>query len=199
MRPTSSSVSALIATIRSCRASLPPFSGAFTGASSFPRCRPGGVDVFACNRPFRDELLKLDERHSSLIAQIFWLGYRRKAVPYRRLRRQHGTSGWTFRKKVNYVFDSVFAFTDLPIRLLIRVGGITAFLSLMFSIILVFLRYAGEVDVPGYVAIMLALVFFGSLNMFGLGIVGTYAWRTYENTKRRPLHVVLRTHDYNSE
>mgnify|MGYP001009386045 CR=1 FL=1 len=47
-----------------------------------PDIPPGGVDVFACNRPFRDTLLQLGESHSSLIAQIFWLGFRRRLLPY---------------------------------------------------------------------------------------------------------------------
>lgn len=63
-----------------------------------PEIPPGGVDMFACNRAFRDTLLTLDERHSSLIAQIFWLGYRRKVVTYTRQERVHGTSAWTLRK-----------------------------------------------------------------------------------------------------
>lgn len=88
-----------------------------------PEIPPGGVDVFGCNRHFRDNLLQLDERHSSLIAQIFWLGFRRKCISYDRQARQHGKSAWTLHKKINYLMDSVFAFTDLPIRLLIRVGG----------------------------------------------------------------------------
>jgi len=45
-----------------------------------PEVPIGGVDVFGCNRAFRDTLLRLDERHSSLIAQIFWLGFRRKII-----------------------------------------------------------------------------------------------------------------------
>jgi glycosyltransferase involved in cell wall biosynthesis len=162
-----------------------------------PEVPPGGVDVFGCNRSFRNQLLQLEERHSSLIAQIFWLGYRRKTIGYVRNERRHGKSGWTFRKKLNYLMDSIFSFTDLPIRLLIRVGGGTAFLSLVFALALVILRLAGGINVPGYAATMVAIVFFGSLNLFWLGIVGDYAWRTYENTKCRPLHVVLRTHEYN--
>jgi hypothetical protein len=39
-------------------------------------------------------------------------------------------------------------------------------------------------------------VFLGALNLFGLGIVGSYAWRAYENTKQRPLHVILRQLDF---
>ena len=40
----------------------------------------GGVDMFGCNRQFRNELLALDESHSSLIGLLFWLGFRRKTV-----------------------------------------------------------------------------------------------------------------------
>ena len=88
-----------------------------------PEIPAGGVDVFGCNRAFRDTLLELDERHSSLIAQIFWLGFRRKSISYVRQARQHGKSAWTIGRKINYLMDSIFAFTDLPIRMLIRIGG----------------------------------------------------------------------------
>ncbi|MDX9744670.1 MAG: glycosyltransferase family 2 protein, partial [Arcobacteraceae bacterium] len=63
----------------------------------------GGIDVFGCNKAFRDQLLKLDESHSSLIAQIFWLGFRRKQVYYKRIERQLGVSAWTLKKKVTYM------------------------------------------------------------------------------------------------
>ena len=161
-----------------------------------PEIPPGGVDVFACSLAFRDALLRLEERHSSLIAQIFWLGYKRQLITYTRQERQHGTSAWTLRKKVNYLMDSVFAFTDLPIRLLTRVGGGTAVLAALFGILVILSKLIGEITVPGYAVTILSIVFFGSINLFGLGIVGSYAWRTYENTKQRPLNVVLNTHKF---
>lgn len=162
-----------------------------------PEIPSGGVDVFACNRVFRDHLLQLEERHSSLIAQIFWLGFRRGFINYERQSRQHGKSAWTLRKKITYLMDSVFAFTDLPIRLLIRLGGGAALLSGLFGIFVILARLFGDIAVPGYAATMVTIVFFGALNLFALGIVGSYAWRTYENTKARPLHVVLRQHAFN--
>ncbi|MFJ7106522.1 glycosyltransferase family 2 protein [Pseudomonas sp. NPDC098740] len=161
-----------------------------------PEIPPGGVDVFACSLAFRDALLRLEERHSSLIAQIFWLGYKRQLITYTRQERQHGTSAWTLRKKINYLMDSVFAFTDLPIRLLTRVGGGTAVLAALFGFFVILSKLIGEITVPGYAVTILSIVFFGSVNLFGLGIVGSYAWRTYENTKQRPLNVVLNTHEF---
>lgn len=151
-----------------------------------PEIPPGGVDMFACNRAFRDTLLTLDERHSSLIAQIFWLGYRRKVVTYTRQERVHGTSAWTLRKKVNYLMDSVFSFTDLPIRLLTRVGAFGSVLAAVFGLFTLAAKLHGMIEVPGYAMIMLTITFLGCLNLLGLGIVGSYAWRTYENTKIDP-------------
>ena len=55
------------------------------------------LTCLVCNRKFRDQLLALDERHSSLIGLLFWLGFRRKAISYDRRARQHGKSAWTLR------------------------------------------------------------------------------------------------------
>ena len=164
-----------------------------------PEVPPGGVDVFGCNRAFRDHLLLLDERHSSLIAQIFWLGFRRKQISYVRREREHGKSAWTLTKKINYLMDSVFSFTDLPIRLLVRVGGTTALLAGLFGIIVAVARLAGFVSVPGYAMTLLTIIFLGAVNLFGLGIVGSYAWRIYENTKGRPHTVTLSVHEFDRE
>lgn len=156
-----------------------------------PEMPAGGVDMFGCNLAFRDNLLKLDERHSSLIAQIFWLGFRRKVVSYSRIAREHGKSAWTLRKKINYLMDSVFSFTDLPIRLLIRVGAVGSVLSTLYGVIVVFARLGGLIEVPGYAMTLFVITLLGSLNLLGLGVIGSYAWRTYENTKGRPLAIPM--------
>jgi glycosyltransferase involved in cell wall biosynthesis len=161
-----------------------------------PDVPSGGVDIFGCNRVFRDTLLQLDERHSSLISQIFWLGFRRKFISYVRQERQHGKSAWTVRKKINYLMDSVFAFTDLPIRLLIRVGGGAAVIAGLLGLVVVGGKLTGLISVPGYAMTMLTITFLGAVNLFGLGIVGSYAWRAYENTKARPIAIPMNIHHF---
>lgn len=157
-----------------------------------PEIPPGGVDMFACNKEFRDTLLTLEERHSSLIAQIFWLGYRREVVYYSRQKRLHGKSAWTFKKKVNYLMDSVFSFTDLPIRVLTRVGAFGSIMTVLVGTSTLIAKLCGIIEVQGYTMLMLMLTFLGCLILLGLGTVGSYAWRTYENTKKRPLAIPMR-------
>jgi glycosyltransferase involved in cell wall biosynthesis len=156
-----------------------------------PEMPPGGVDVFGCNLAVRDRLLTLVESNSSLVGLLFWLGYRRKMIPYQRRARAHGESAWTFRGKLQYLSDSVFAFSDLPIRVLIGVGGLGLFVSAALGALVIAARMLGFIEVPGYAAIIITVVFFAALNTFGLGVIGSYVWRAFENTKQRPEAIVM--------
>jgi len=155
-----------------------------------PDIPKGGVDIFAMTAPIRDRLLQLKESNTSLLAQLFWLGGRRTFVPYQRLRREHGKSGWTLKKKLKYLSDSVFAFTDLPVRLLMGLGSSALVAATGLSTLILVAKLSGWVEVPGYAGTMVTILFFGALNSLGLGVVGAYAWRTFENTKGRPLSVI---------
>jgi glycosyltransferase involved in cell wall biosynthesis len=148
----------------------------------------GGVDVFGCNAQVRDALLRLNESNTSLVAQLFWVGFRRKLVPYQRQARYGGgRSAWTFRKRLRYMVDSIFAFTDLPISLLTTVGFLGVAVSAVVALVVFFAWLAGAIEVSGYTPIMLMLSFSAFVNLFSLGVLGQYLWRTFENSKSRPL------------
>jgi glycosyltransferase involved in cell wall biosynthesis len=154
-----------------------------------PQIPASGVDVFACTAKVRDVICSLEEVHTSLVAQLFWVGFRRELVPYER-RPSPGRSGWTLKRKLRYLSDSVFAFTDLPVRILWTVGVLGLGLGVVVGGVVLVARFAGAITVPGYAATILVLVFFASLNLMGLGIVGSYVWRAYETAKGRPGAVV---------
>jgi glycosyltransferase involved in cell wall biosynthesis len=163
--------------------------------SFFRRCiqreiPTGGVDVFGCTRVVRDHLLRLCENNSSLVGLLFWVGFRRAEVEYVRQERRAGRSGWTFGKKMRYLMDSIFSFSDLPVRILLSLGLLGLSLSALFAVVVAVAKLEGSIPVPGYAATVLVVTFFGALNCFGLGIIGGYVWRTFENTKGRPNYIV---------
>ena len=157
----------------------------------------GGVDVFGCTRQVAEVLTSLDESHSSLVGLLYWAGFRRVEVSYGRRARATGTSAWTFRKKRAYLLDSIFSFTDLPIRLITWIGivGVVASFAVAATVLVTWLL--GGIPVPGYAATMLVLLASTATILIALGVVGTYVWRAFENTKRRPGAVVMsrETHD----
>jgi glycosyltransferase involved in cell wall biosynthesis len=153
---------------------------------------PGGIDVFGCTDAVRQRLIALSERNSSLVGLVVWLGYRRRTVDYRRLPRAHGRSAWSFRRRLAYMFDSLFSFTDAPIRLLTAAGVLGIGTSLGLGIVVLAARLSGEIDVPGYSALAVLILFFGAANLLGLGIIGSYVSRIFENSKGRPQAIVMR-------
>lgn len=159
---------------------------------------PGGVDMFACTDRVRDVICSLESVNTSLVAQLFWIGFRRELVPYDRLPRE-GESGWTLSRKVRYLADSVFAFTERPVHLLWGVGALGTATAVIIGVIVLVGRIAGFVHVPGYAPTVLAIAFFGSLNLLGLGLMGSYVWRAYEAVKGRPGAIVSRVAEWSGE
>ena len=157
---------------------------------------PGGIDVFACTAEFRDQLVALEESNSSLVSLALWLGFERATVEYDRLPREHGRSAWTLSKKLKYLSDSTFSFTDLPVRLLLGAGMLGVLASIVVATVVGIARLSGAIEVPGYAATMMVIAFFAALNLGGLGIIGAYVWRTFENTKGRPEAVVMADSSY---
>jgi glycosyltransferase involved in cell wall biosynthesis len=150
----------------------------------------GGLDVFACTRAFADQLLKLEEANSSLVGLVVWLGFRAKSIGYRRQIRQKGKSAWTFARKWKYLFDSIFAFTDLPFRVLSLLGTIAVACAVVISILAIAARLAGRIPVQGYTITVVLIMFFGGINAIGLSLLGGYLWRAFDNTKGRPNYLV---------
>lgn len=156
----------------------------------------GGVDMFACNNRFRDQLIALPESNSSLIGLMFWIGFRRAYIPYSRSKREKGRSAWTLTKKLRYVSNSVFAFSDLPIVALLLFGMLGIVSATILATTIIAARLTGVIDVPGYSATVIVILFFAALNSLGLGVIGSYTWRAFENTKLRPLAIVMRETRY---
>lgn len=150
----------------------------------------GGVDIFACNQRVRSAVLDIEEPNSSLIAQLFWVGFRRSFVPYERRERQEGTSAWSMKKRVQYMLDSIFSYSDFPIMLVLWVGFAGLLISAIVGGVTLLGKLMGWIDVPGYTAMILVTLFFGSAILTTQGIMGCYLWRAFENTKKRPLSIV---------
>ena len=161
-----------------------------------PEIPTGGVDIFACNSLVRDAILRIQEPNSSLVAQLFWVGYRRMFIPYKRKTREIGKSSWTFKKKFKYMLDSIFSFSDFPIMAILWLGSLSLLISIIIALFTVIAKFTGFIDAPGYSTTTILILFMSSTILTTQGIIGCYLWRTFENTKRRPLSLVS-THKEN--
>jgi glycosyltransferase involved in cell wall biosynthesis len=163
-----------------------------------PDIPPGGVDIFACTQEVAVRLVALDESHTSMVGLLYWLGFRRIGIPYCRAPRTQGKSGWSFKRKMRYFLDSVFSFTDVPITVLTSIGVIGGALTLIASVVVIVARLTGAIKASGYTPIMLVMLLSTFTILFGLGVVGSYVWRSYENSKGRPGSVPMSHEDFDA-
>ncbi len=163
-----------------------------------PDIPKGGVDIFGCNRRAKDKIMEIHEPNSSLVAQLFWVGYRRSFVTYERKEREHGESAWGLRRRIRYMLDSIFSYSDFPIMAVLWIGMFGLFITFLIGGVTLFGKLFGLIDEPGYAGTVLLILFFGSSILTTQGIIGCYLWRAFENTKRRPLSIVSAKEDNTS-
>jgi glycosyltransferase involved in cell wall biosynthesis len=153
---------------------------------------PMGADCVLIDRAVVDALQRFGEQHVNLLALISWMGFRQVHVPCPRVPRAHGRSGWTFRKKLKLLVDSVTGFTYLPIRLMTYIGAGTAVAGLGYAVVVMTNALLGDPP-AGWSSLMVAVLLIGGLQMIMLGVLGEYLWRTLEESRRRPRFLIEAT------
>jgi polyisoprenyl-phosphate glycosyltransferase len=149
----------------------------------------GGFDCFLADKNVIQVLTKIEEKNTSLFAQVLWLGFKRAEVFYTRQTRDIGKSSWTLSKKIKLIIDSLLAFSYIPIRIISLVGIIDCILSLSYALYVIIQKIAFGAN-AGWSSLMVAIMFTSGVQMLTLGIIGEYLWRNFDESRKRPLYVI---------
>ena len=151
-----------------------------------------GADFFLLDRVAIDALAQCGERHTSIFALLAWIGFRQECVPYEKAARAAGRSGWTMRKKIALLLDSVTAFSFAPLRFLSLLGVLTALGGFGYAAFVVGNALAGHPP-TGWSSLMVVVLLIGGLQMLMLGVLGEYVWRALGEARRRPRWLIEQT------
>jgi len=133
----------------------------------------------------------LPERHRFFPGLRAWIGFNRVDVPYDRQPRAGGQPQQNFRRLVRYALDGVFSFSHLPLRLVTYVGVFVALFGFAFGTFFVVRRLLGiEVAATGFTTLVTLVLFLGGVQLIGIGVLGEYLGRIYDEVKRRPHYIV---------
>jgi polyisoprenyl-phosphate glycosyltransferase len=135
----------------------------------------------------------LPERNRFFPGLRAWIGFKRADVLYDRQERAAGKPQQTLRKLVRYALDGVFSFSHLPLRLLTYFGLIVAFVGFALGVFYAIRRISGiETAATGFTTLVTLLLFLGGVQLIGIGVLGEYLGRVYDEVKRRPNYIVKR-------
>ncbi len=137
-----------------------------------------------------EEIVEFPERNLFFPGVRAYVGFAQTGIAVDRPGREAGRSRIPFRRRLAGALDGIFAFSQAPLRLASWAGVIIALGAAVVEVVLVALRLFTDTQTPGMTAIITVVIFLGGVQLLGLGILGEYLGRVYEEVKRRPRYVV---------
>lgn len=151
--------------------------------------QPDASDFRTFRRSVRDSILELPEYHRFSKGIFAWVGYKTMFIPYTACPRQSGVTKWSFWKLFNYAMEGIIGFSTAPLRLATLLGSVTGVAALIYLVCVVLEKLIKGIAVPGYATLIVLLLFFSSMQLFCIGIIGEYVGRNFEQSKNRPIYI----------
>jgi len=154
------------------------------------RITPGGSDFRLMDRKAVDALNRFRERARFIRGMVNNLGFRYTTLEFVAPPRFAGHSKFSLRKMLRFALDGITAFSRVPLRLALYVGCIAGLGSILLIGHVIYVKYIVQDAVPGWTTLAAAEFFLGGVELIGLGIVGEYVGRIFDEVKQRPLYII---------
>jgi dolichol-phosphate mannosyltransferase len=147
-------------------------------------------DFCMISRRVNDLMVAMPERSRFLRGMRTWLGFRQIGLPYERDARQAGEAKYNFKMLFRLAYDGIYNFSEVPLRLITKLGLFAISLSLLYLLIVIILKISGADIPPGFTTLIVAISLFSGVQLVSLGIIGEYVSRIYMQVKGRPSFIV---------
>ena len=168
----------------------------FSAVSEVPVPKDAG-DFSLIDRTVVWWLLQCQERDSFLRGLRAYVGFKQVPVDYVRPERMFGVSTNNWIKNIGWAKKAIFSFSRMPLHLMTALGGITVAGTVLLALLAIAIRLLAPESVPpGLTFLSLLVMMFGSLTILGIGLLGEYIGKIFEETKARPpfirRHLIVR-------
>ena len=137
------------------------------------------------------EAIKQCPENSRFMKGLYaWSGFSDIAVPFEMQKRASGKSSWSVYRLFDLALTGIFSFSDLPLRIWSLIGLTISSISFVYDLWIVFKTLMFGAQVPGYATTVVAIIFFGGIQLISIGILGEYIARIFREVKNRPLYII---------
>jgi glycosyltransferase involved in cell wall biosynthesis len=151
-------------------------------------------DFRLMDRAVVDALKQLPERQRFMKGLFAWVGFRTVTIDYVRAHRAAGESKFSGFALWNFALEGLTSFSTAPLKIWTYLGALGALLTFAYAIFIVLYTIIRGTGVPGYASLLVAVLFFGSVQLMSIGLLGEYIGRIYLETKQRPAYLIRKTH-----
>lgn len=147
-------------------------------------------DFRLVSRRCLDAVVAMRETHRFLRGMVAWVGFPQTTVPYERAARAAGETKYPLRKMLQFAWTAAVSFSPAPLRLTMAAGMILGALGFADGVYAVGRHLLGYRNVPGWTSVIAVNCLVGGGILVGIGVLGEYVGRIFEEVKGRPLYVV---------
>jgi polyisoprenyl-phosphate glycosyltransferase len=148
-------------------------------------------DFCLLDRQVVDILNAMPERHRYVRGLRSWVGFRQTAIHFERDPRFAGQPTYTFAKSLSLALDGLVSFSKMPLRISMYLGLASSAVALVMALLVLYWRFfVSPTPLIGFAAIATAIFFLGAVQLVGIGVLGEYVGRIYEEVKGRPLYTI---------
>lgn len=151
-------------------------------------------DFRLMDRAVVDALKQLPERQRFMKGLFAWLGFRTVTIEYVREARTSGKSKFSGWKLWNFAIEGITSFSLVPLKVWTYIGAVGSIFAFCYATFIIVRTWLFGVDVPGYASLLVVMLFFGSLQLMSLGVIGEYIGRIYFESKQRPLYLIRKSY-----
>lgn len=126
-------------------------------------------------------------------ALVSWMGFPTASIDVQHAERYEGVSTYTVSKLWRLASGAIIAFSDKPLRLTVRFGFTVALLAFGYGLYIVYRALVLSVPIQGWSSLIVSIYFTGGITIATLGMLGIYIGKAFDESKRRPLYIVMRT------
>ena len=138
-----------------------------------------------------EALLQMPERNAFFRALSSWIGFQSTTVEFDVREREIGESKWSTKALIKYAVSNIVSFSAAPMKLLLFTGIFGLLLSVILGIQTLVNYFSGHA-VEGFTTVILLILIMGSFILLGLGVIGYYISKIYEEVKCRPRYIISR-------
>ncbi len=147
-------------------------------------------DFRLITRTVLEKFNQMPERHRFVRGMVPYIGLRSYAYLYSRSARFAGETKYPLRKMIRFSLDAIFSFSTKPIKFIRVFSVFTLLLSIILGVRILFLKIFTDEVIIGYTSTIIIFLFFTSVQMLSISILGEYIGRIFEESKGRPLYFV---------
>jgi glycosyltransferase involved in cell wall biosynthesis len=152
-------------------------------------------DFRLMDRVVVEAVRRLPERQRFMKGLFTWVGFRQTTLDYVRPARTQGATKFSALRLWNFALEGVTSFSVVPLKAWTYVGLAGAMFTTAYAVFIFGRVLLYGIDVPGYASLLVTMLFLGSLQLIGVGVLGEYIGRIYMEAKQRPVYVVRRIHE----